>query len=202
MRTELSSGKGASECKRSFPIEGSSSVGRESPCGKMKLISGKEAPQCMGLHSSSYVVAFFKNLNGFTSNFNSCKCTANDRIQISSQWRLRKCNPYFIRPRLRCNGQLRGLYTLSPVDHRCSQSDSNHQLHDYQIKSEALTTAPPPHCPLNFKRPIIVSTKFILDLWKFNIIITVSTEYTLPCLCVYSKMEILATCIRMYYKHL
>ena len=42
-----------------------------------------------------------------TSNSNSC--TANDknrRIQISSQWRLRKFNPYFIRPRLCCNGQL------------------------------------------------------------------------------------------------
>ena len=40
--------------------------------------------------------------NGF--NLNSNSCTANDRnrrIQISRQWRLRKCNPYFIRPILR-----------------------------------------------------------------------------------------------------
>ena len=42
-----------------------------------------------------------------TSNSNSC--TANDknrRIQISSQWRLRKCNPYLIHPKLNYNGQL------------------------------------------------------------------------------------------------
>ena len=45
--------------------------------------------------------------NDFTSKPNSC--TANDRnrsIQISSQRRLRKYNPYFIRARLRCNWQL------------------------------------------------------------------------------------------------
>ena len=85
--------------------------------------------------------------------------------QLYSQWqgskdsnkkpvrRLRKCNPYYIRPRL-CSlfnkpswtisctfGWVnRGLHrlaitltvsrvstTLSPVDHRCSQSDSNHR---------------------------------------------------------------------------
>ena len=43
----------------------------------------------------------------FTSN--SKRCTANDRIrriQISSQWQSRKCNPYFLRPRLRWFGQL------------------------------------------------------------------------------------------------
>ena len=41
--------------------------------------------------------------NGFTSNCNSC--TANERNRILSQWWLTKCIPYFICPRLRCNGQ-------------------------------------------------------------------------------------------------
>ena len=45
--------------------------------------------------------------NGFVLNSNSCTANKrNRRIQISSQWWLRKCNPYFIRPILRCNGQL------------------------------------------------------------------------------------------------
>ena len=45
----------------------------------------------------------------FYFKFQLNSCTANDRnrrIQISGQWRLRKCNPYVIRPRLLCNGQL------------------------------------------------------------------------------------------------
>ena len=53
--------------------------------------------------TSSFISIFY--FNGFTTNSNSC--TANDRnrrIQISSQWRLRKCKPYFIRPRFAAMG--------------------------------------------------------------------------------------------------
>ena len=44
---------------------------------------------------------FYFYSNSFNSQWQESK-----ESSISSQWRLRKCNPYFIRPRLRCNGQL------------------------------------------------------------------------------------------------
>ena len=99
----------------------------------------------MGISSENSFI-LMKNivfLMVFTSNSNSR--TAKARNQKSSKGQLiRKFNLNFISQRTEWTGG-RGLYrlqitlilsrasnTLIPVDHRCSQSDSNHQPHDKQ----------------------------------------------------------------------
>ena len=83
-------------------------------------------------------VIAFSNLNniniyiyfkGFTPNSNSSTANyRNWRIQISSLWRVRKCNPYFIRPRLCCNVQLliwpscKSFCTFAPLAERLRHS--------------------------------------------------------------------------------
>ena len=80
--------------------------------------------QCSKINNI-FIIFYF---SGFTSNSNSC--TANDSnrmIQISSQWRLRKYNPYFIRLRLCCyikctTIKFAKLYQTIPNHTNCSKT--------------------------------------------------------------------------------
>ena len=49
----------------------------------------------------------FFYFNGFYFEFQQLYSQWQESKDLNTgQWRLRKCNPYFIRPRRRCNGQL------------------------------------------------------------------------------------------------